>query len=223
MKGRASTVGSRRGDRDVVAVALHVAQQPADVARGQVGLQRPRRVGVAERRHEVRHVAEHHALVGHAPSTQVARRAVDRIAMSPSTFSLRPVAVTTMSASSSRPDASRMPRSVKRSIGSVTTDARPRLIALEQVGVGRDAEALVPRVVARREVGRDVVAGPEAPRRLADQARLHPLRPAPREAEEQHRRSARSSSAHQAVGERVPAGAAAAIRRSRSCAGSETT
>ena len=41
----------------------------------------------------------------------------------------RPVAVTMMSASSSSPDARRMPVSVKVSIWSVTTDARPDRMA----------------------------------------------------------------------------------------------
>ena len=42
---------------------LHVVQQPADVATDELGLQRPRGVRVADRQREVRHVAEHHALV----------------------------------------------------------------------------------------------------------------------------------------------------------------
>ena len=50
-----------------------------------------------------------------------------------------------------------MPFSVKRSISSVTTEALPRLDALEQVAVRNEGDALPPRPVFRREVGRDVV------------------------------------------------------------------
>ncbi len=43
-----------------------------------------------------------------------------------------PVAVTTMSASSSAPDSSRMPVSVNSAISSVTTSARPLLMAAKK-------------------------------------------------------------------------------------------
>jgi hypothetical protein len=49
--------------------------------------------------------------------------------MPPSGCSWSPVAVTTRSAGSSRPDASRMPSPVNVSIASVTTDTRPEEIA----------------------------------------------------------------------------------------------
>jgi len=48
--------------------------------------------------------------------------------MSPLAERLKPVAVMMMSASSSLPDFSRMPFSVKRSISSVTTEALPDLM-----------------------------------------------------------------------------------------------
>ena len=60
-----------------------------------------------------------------------------------------PVAVTTMSASSSAPEPRRRPVSVKVSIWSVTTEACAVTERLEQVAVGDQAESLVPRVVAR--------------------------------------------------------------------------
>ena len=50
-----------------------------------------------------------------------------------------------------------MPFSVKRSISSVTTEALPRLDALEQVAIGNEGDALPPRPVVRREVRLDVV------------------------------------------------------------------
>ena len=90
----------------------------------------------------------------------------DRFTAAPSTVSsmppngcmFRPVAVTMMSASSSRPDASMMPVSVKVSIRSVTTEARAVADRLEQVAVGYHAQPLVPRVVRRVEVLVDRVA-----------------------------------------------------------------
>ena len=54
----------------------------------------------------------------------------------PSSFRLSPVATMIMSASSSLPDASRMPPLVIRSMWSVTTDALPALIASERSPVG---------------------------------------------------------------------------------------
>ena len=71
------------------------------------------------------------------------------------------MAVTIRSASSSAPDCRRRPFSVNVSIWSVTTDARPGADRLEQVAVGNEAQALIPRVVAGLEVRVDVVAGRE--------------------------------------------------------------
>ena len=97
------------------------------------------------------------------------------------------MAVTTRSASSSAPDASFRPVSVKVSIWSVAIEALPSAERLEEVPVGHQAHALVPRVVAGLEVGVDVIAGRELPLDgLADQ-RLHEARPAPAELEDQHR------------------------------------
>ena len=81
--------------------------------------------------------------------------------MPPSASRLSPVAVTIRSASSSAPDAKLMPVSVNVSMWSVTIEARPVADRLEQIAVGHEAEALVPRVVARLEVRVDVVAGRE--------------------------------------------------------------
>ena len=59
--------------------------------------------------------------------------------MSPSALRLNPVAETTMSASSSSPDEVRMPVSVKVSMVSVTTEARPSLIAVKMSPSGTTA------------------------------------------------------------------------------------
>ena len=61
----------------VKAVGVHVIQHTADELRHQVGLQRPRRVGVADRERHVRHVRQHHALVGHGV-VHVDRQAIAR-------------------------------------------------------------------------------------------------------------------------------------------------
>ena len=53
-----------------------MVQEPADVARDELGLERPRRVRVADREREVRHVAEHHALVV-VGAREIDARAVD--------------------------------------------------------------------------------------------------------------------------------------------------
>ena len=62
-------LGDRRvvvvGRALAVAVLVHVVEQAADVVAGEVALQRPRGVGVAERDRQVGHAAEHHALVAH--------------------------------------------------------------------------------------------------------------------------------------------------------------
>ena len=66
-----------------------------------------------------------------------------------------------------------MPVSVNVSMRSVTTDALPVADRLEQVAVGHEAQALVPRVVARLEVRVDVVAGAAAAARR--RLRMQPL------------------------------------------------
>ena len=56
-------VVARRAVR--VAVRVHVVEQAAHVLAGEVALERPRGVRVAERQRQVGHAAEHHALVAH--------------------------------------------------------------------------------------------------------------------------------------------------------------
>jgi ABC-type transporter Mla subunit MlaD len=60
----------------LVAVPVHVIDQPADIFAGEVAFQRPGRVGVAERGRHVRHVGIHHALVVQRPG-EIDRAAVD--------------------------------------------------------------------------------------------------------------------------------------------------
>ena len=100
------------------------------------------------------------------------------------------MAVTTTSASSSAPDSSWIPRSVKVSIWSVTIDARPLRQRLEEVAVGDHAEALVPGVVVGLEVGVDVVAGGQLALRAPADQRFMSVGPAPAElVGERHQRT----------------------------------
>ena len=109
MNGSSVTEGSRFcGHALPISVLVHVIEQPADVLAGEVALERPRGVGVAERHRHVGHAAEHHALVAHRLG-QLDLAAVDRELCPPSASRFRPVAVTTRSASSSAPDRSRIP------------------------------------------------------------------------------------------------------------------
>jgi hypothetical protein len=93
------------------------------------------------------------------------------------------VALTTMSASNSAPDCSRIPDSVKVSTWSVTTVANGR----EQIPVGNQAHPLVPRVVRRREMGVDGVALWQLLDRGLAQHRLHHLGAAAAEVEHRDR------------------------------------
>ena len=52
-----------------------------------------------------------------------------------------------------------MPVSVKVSMWSVTTEALPGADRLEQIAVGHQAQALIPRVIAGLEVRVDVISG----------------------------------------------------------------
>ena len=80
---------------------------------------------------------------------------------------------------SSLPYFSAMPSRVKVSIWLVTTAARCSPDRLEQIGVGHQAEPLVPGIVARGEMGRDVVVGAERLLHAADDQLLHLLGLAP--------------------------------------------
>ena len=62
-EGLRGDIGAAGRGEDGGAAAVHVPQQPAEIARAQVGLQRPAGIGVAEGVGQVGQAAEHHALV----------------------------------------------------------------------------------------------------------------------------------------------------------------
>ena len=100
--------------------------------------------------------------------------------MPPSASRFRPVAVTTTSASSSAPEREAQP-ALGEGVDPVGDDRRaPRRRRLEQVAVGHEAHALVPRVVPRLEVRVDVVAGRQLRRDALADERLGPARGARR-------------------------------------------
>ncbi len=144
----------------VVPVCCHVVQEAAGVGGDQVGAKRPRRIHVPERRREVGHVgigeplvrprvgevdrftvdgevdlAERHHLQAGRRDDDVGLEVVARLQLDPGL--------------GERDDP----------IGDDRHGAC--LDRLEQVAVGHEAETLIPRRVARREVRVDVVLGPE--------------------------------------------------------------
>ena len=101
--------------------------------------------------------------------------------MSPSRFSLSPVATTTRSAGSVAPGPE-TDAFGREAIDRVGHDRRAAgADRSKQVAVGDQADALVPRVVARREVGARVAGRPDLLGRHRDDALLDLGRPAPRE------------------------------------------
>ena len=168
-----------------VAAAVHVVDQAADIFAGQVAFQRPRRVGVAERRGHVGHVGIHHALVG-----QLARKidgaAVDVDLEAAEHLQIEPGRgdddVGVELAAVLQPDA----------FLSETVDLgghdRSALVPdrLEQVAVRHQAQPLVPGIVARREMGGHVVVGTERHPDAAEDHLLDLGRLAARELEEEH-------------------------------------
>ena len=147
---------ARRADRG--AVVVHVAQQPAHVAGHEVGLQRPGRVRVADGEGEVGDPAEHHSLVGTvSPSSTDSPSTVS--SSPPSISMLKAGGVTITSATIVSPP--QQAHAVRgEAIDLRRHDARAAVAQhFEEVAVGGQAHALVPRVVGRREVRLDVVAG----------------------------------------------------------------
>ena len=126
----------------------------------------------------------------------------------------RPVAVTIRSACSSAPDSSLQALLGER-VDAVGDDRRGSVAdRLEQVAVGNEAQALVPRVVLGLEMRVDVVAGGELFLQAFAQQRLHRSRPATAELEAEHRAQhvlpahdrigrARREPAAQRIGDRV--------------------
>ena len=140
----------------VVAAGVHIPEQPAGELADQVCLECPGRVGVADGEREVRHAAQHHALVGHGLG-QPDRPAVHGEFGAAQREQLQP---------------GRGHHDVGPQLGAgfeyhgpfgesldPVGDHRgpPVPDDLEQVAVGHQAQPLVPRVVHRLEVGVDVV------------------------------------------------------------------
>ncbi|OIQ66792.1 hypothetical protein GALL_516340 [mine drainage metagenome] len=168
-----------------VAVPVHVADQAADIFARQVAFERPRRVGVTERGGEIGHVRIHHALVvqrlgkiDHAAvdgNVHAAEHLQHKSGRGDDDVGLQLAAIL-------EPDAA-----WGEGID-LFGDDRGALLpdGIEQVAVGHQTEPLIPGIVARGEVGRDVVVGPERHPDAAEDQLLDPRRFAPCELEEIH-------------------------------------
>ena len=163
---------------DAVATVAHVREQPADVLAHQVGLQRPRRVRVADHVAEVRDPGQHHPLVGHGVG-QAHLRPVHHHRDAPEGEQREAGRghdhVRLELVARHQPDPGR-----GEGVDVVGDHVGPALADdLEQVAIRHQAQPLVPRVVRRPEVPVDVVPlGQPGDHRLADQL-LHQLRVPP--------------------------------------------
>src|SRR3954454_13598796 len=144
----------------LVAVAVHVIDQPADIFAGEIAFQRPRRVGVAERRGHVRNVRIHHALVVQR-SREIDRAAVDA--------DLEPAEHLQVQPGRGDDDVGfelaaipELDATLREGVDLVGDDGGA-LVAdrLEQVAIGHQAQPLLPWIVARRKVLADVVFRPQ--------------------------------------------------------------
>src|SRR5581483_9959334 len=124
---RQLVVRPRRDDLRV-AVLVHVRDDTTEELTGQVALQRPRRVRVTDRDEQVRHAAQHQALVADGLRSEIGAPSTTSW-MPPIASMFSPVAVTMTSAGSSWPDSSCRPVSVIVVMRSVTIDAAPELTA----------------------------------------------------------------------------------------------
>ena len=105
--------------------------------------------------------------------------------MPPSICRSRPVAVTIRSASSSVPDSSAMPFSVKLEMRSVTIDALPLRTDWKKSPSGTMHKPLLPGLVAGREVRGDVVVGAEVAAQHPHQVALEDAGPGSRQLEDE--------------------------------------
>ena len=166
-------------------VPVHVVDEPADIFAGEIAFQRPGRVGVAEGRRHVRHVGIHHALVGQRVG-EIDGAAVDADFETADDLEHQP--------RRGDDDVGRklaavlQANAVARKGVDLVGDDGGTLLAdrLEQIAVGHEAEPLVPGIVARREMGRDVVVGAERHLHALEHQLLDLGRPAPAELEEEH-------------------------------------
>ena len=172
--------------RGVVPVLVHVAQQAADVGGDEVGLERPGRVGVAERQRQVGDAAEHDALVA------------DRLAhIDLGAVDGERQAADQQQVQAGRGDddvgldllARRQPYAALGERVDRVGDERGVSLAQrpEQVAVGDEAETLVPRVVLRTEVGIEREPGGQLALDALAQDSLHETRGAAREVEHAQR------------------------------------
>ena len=139
---------------------LHVVEQPADEVGDQVDAQRPAGAEIAEHPDHVGHAGEHHAAIGDGVG-EVERLAVDRevdVAQHAEVEAGRgddDVGLELLAGL--QQDAL-----LGEAVDLVGDDGGlAGLDALEQVAVRNEGDALPPRPVARREVGRDVVVRAE--------------------------------------------------------------
>ena len=139
---------------------IHVAQKPADIFAGKIGFQRPGCIRVAEGGGEIRHAAEHHPLVAHCRG-QIYARTVDA--------DLETAEQLHLQARRGDDDVGLefltrlQPYSILREALDMIGDDRhaPGVDLAEEIAVRHEAETLIPGIVARREMGRDVVVRPE--------------------------------------------------------------
>ena len=123
-------------------------------------LQRPRRVGVAERGGEIRHAAEHHAFVAHRLG-EIDARAVDA--------QLEAAEELHLQAGRGHDDVGceflarfQLDAALREALDVIGDDRHaPGIDFAEQIAVRHEAEPLVPGIVARREMRRDIVVRSE--------------------------------------------------------------
>ena len=153
---RAGGFGVVRRNGDVVAALVHQVEETADVARRQIGAQRPRRVRVSDAPGEVRNAAQHEALVDEeiarldVSSVDVERHAADGLNAEPRCGD---------------DDVGRdlLARFEPKAVLGEGLDlvGHDRRFAgpdrLEQIAVRDEAKALIPWVVTRLKMGVDVV------------------------------------------------------------------
>ncbi len=143
-------------DGDRVAAGVHVGEEAAEVLGDDVDLERPRGVDVADGEGEVGHVREHESLVGKR------LRQPDLPAVNHQLDAAEGLQVEARCGHDHVGLESRARRELEPVLGErldgVSDDRRASgADRLEQVGVGDHAEPLVPRVVARPEMGVDRV------------------------------------------------------------------
>ena len=135
-----------------------MAQHAADKGAGQVALERPRRVGVAHHIGQVGHASEHHALVAHG-FANLYRLAVHAQSHAAKAQQVQAGGgnhhVCRQQGARAQADAFGLKRGhgVGHHVGPAALDGG------KQIAVGQEADALVPGLVARAEVGLGVKAG----------------------------------------------------------------